>query len=82
MILRFIWHVMAVCFPHFQGFMEKGFSNGTGFDMALWNTLLLACAFSLSLLVALLHAGCEGTCWFQGKSHRLGWLTSCNWMCV
>lgn len=56
--------------------------SGKGFVMALLNALLLSCAFSLSPLVALLHAGCEGTCWFQGKSCRFWWLTSCNWMCV
>lgn len=80
--LGFLWHDMAAHFPQFQGFIEQSFSCGRGFDRALWNTLLIACAFSLSPLVALLHAGCEGTCWIQGKSPRLGWLTSCNWMCV
>lgn len=56
--------------------------------MAVWNLLLLAfisCmtrAFSWSLQAALLHAGCEGPMLFQGVSHKLGCLTSCDWLCV
>lgn len=56
MVFRFIWHDMAAWFPQFQGFLEQSYSTGTGLDTALWNALLLACAFSLSPLVALLRA--------------------------
>lgn len=72
MVFGFIWHDMAARFPQFQGFIEQSFSNGRGFDRAPWNTLLKACAFSLSPLVALLHAGCEGTCWIQEKIPQVG----------
>lgn len=42
----------------------------------------MACAFSLTLQAVLLHAVREGPMSFQGVSHGLGCLTSCDWLCV
>lgn len=61
------------------------------FDMAVWNLLLafirgiqqmMACAFSLELQTALLHAGPKDQRLFQEMSHGLGCLISRDWLCV
>lgn len=49
---------MVARFQQFQGFLEQSFANGTGLFWALWNPILVACAFCLSPLVALLHDWC------------------------